>query len=98
MLKLLGIRGEPDGNRTRNPQIERTAGPRPRLSTWGCRFVVPETTQLDRQPVSTGGRPLVCQAAAVSSGGVPAGHRRNREPITAHLRLLVPGVYARRSL
>ena len=62
--------GEPGGNRTPNPQIKRTTGSRPPLSTGCFPFVIPETSLLDRPPVSTCGHPLVCrivcQPAAVS--------------------------------
>ena len=46
------IRGEPGGNRTPNPQIKRTTGSRPPVSTRCFRFGKPETSLLNRPPVS----------------------------------------------
>ena len=76
---FLGIRGEPGGNRTPNPQIKRTTGSRPPLSTQCCRFGLYETSLLNRPPVSARIHPLVCQLvcqpATLSSRGVPSVHR-----------------------
>jgi hypothetical protein len=59
--KSFGINGEPGGNRTHNPQIKRTAGDRPPLSARCFCLGISEPSLPIRPPVSTGGRPLVCQ-------------------------------------